>query len=54
MQMECLYSLAEIKVDDNNSVRNDALFEDDYLHGRYGAIPLLGDLREMVNPSKEC
>ncbi len=49
-----LYSLAEIKVDDNNSVRNDALFEDDYLHGRYGAIPLLGDLREMVNPSKEC
>lgn len=44
-----LYSLAEIKV------RNDALFEDDYLLGRYGAIPLLGELRELVrDPSKEC
>jgi len=37
-----LYSLAELKV------RNDASFESDYLEGRYGAIPLLGELRHIV------
>jgi len=37
-----LYSLAEIKV------RNDASYESDYLQGRYGAIPILGELREIV------
>jgi AAA15 family ATPase/GTPase len=38
----CLYPLAEIKV------RNDASFENDYLQGRYGAIPYLGDIRHIV------
>jgi len=37
-----LYSLAEYKV------RNDASFERDYILGRYGAIPYLGDLRQVV------
>ncbi|NOZ50048.1 MAG: ATP-binding protein [Chloroflexi bacterium] len=37
-----LYSLAEYKV------RNDASFERDYIQGRYGAIPYLGDLRQIV------
>jgi uncharacterized protein len=37
-----LYSLAELKV------RNDASFENDYLQGRYGAVPLLGEMRTMV------
>jgi uncharacterized protein len=37
-----LYSLAELKV------RNDASFETDYVQGRYGAIPFLGDLRRVV------
>lgn len=37
-----LYSLAEFKV------RNDASFEKDYIHGRYGAVPFLGDLREIM------
>ena len=41
-----LYSLADIKVEDGK-VRNDASFEDDYLQGRYGAIPLLGELRQI-------
>jgi AAA15 family ATPase/GTPase len=36
-----LYSLAELKV------RNDASFESDYIEGRYGAIPFLGDLRQI-------
>ncbi len=34
-----LYSLAELKV------RNDASFESDYLKGKYGAIPILGEMR---------
>ena len=33
-----LYSLAEFRV------RNDASFGRDYVRGRYGAIPFLGDL----------
>jgi len=37
-----LYSLAEIKV------RNDASFESDYIQGRYGAIPFLGDIRTVT------
>jgi AAA15 family ATPase/GTPase len=36
-----LYSLAEIKV------RNDASFEDDYIEGRYGAIPYLGKMQQI-------
>ena len=39
-----LYSLAEY-----NNIRNDASFESDYIKGRYGAIPYLGDLSNLVN-----
>lgn len=42
-----LYSLAEFKVDDNR-VRNDASFEKDYVQGRYGAVPFLGNLKSFV------
>lgn len=35
-----LYSLVEFKIDD------DAPFEKDYIQGRYGAIPFLGDVRQ--------
>lgn len=38
-----LYSLAEFKV------RSDASFEKDYIRGKYGAIPFLGDLRSVVD-----
>lgn len=37
-----LYSLAEFKV------RNDASYGKDYIQGKYGAIPFLGDLRRVV------
>lgn len=37
-----LYSLVEFKV------RNDATFERDYIQGRYGAIPFLGGLRQVM------
>ena len=38
-----LYSLAEYKI------RNDASFESDYIKGKYGAIPYIGDLTHLVN-----
>lgn len=38
-----LYSLAELKV------RNDATFENDYLRGKYGGVPILGKLHELWN-----
>jgi hypothetical protein len=37
-----LYSLAEFKV------RNDEAFERNYIQGRYGAVPFLGDLRQIM------
>ncbi len=37
-----LYSLAELKV------RNDASFENDYVTGKYGAIPFVGNLSAIV------
>ena len=36
-----LYSLVEFKID------NDAPFEKDYVQGRYGAIPYLGNIRQV-------
>ena len=41
-----LYSLVEYKVN-QASVRNDASFEKDYLLGKYGAIPFLGDIQKF-------
>lgn len=37
-----LYSLAEYKV------RNDASFESDYIKGKYGAIPYIGNLNHLI------
>jgi hypothetical protein len=41
-----LYSLAEVK-QSTGKVRKDASYEKDYLRGRYGAIPYLGDLQNL-------
>ncbi len=38
-----LYSLAEFKV------RNDASFGRDYIRGKYGAVPYVGDLARIVS-----
>lgn len=38
-----LYTLVEIK-----GVRNDASFEKDYIQGKYGAIPFLGDFKNII------
>ncbi len=40
-----LYSLAEYKY----NVRNDAAFEKNYIEGRYGAIPFIGDFSHLLS-----
>ena len=42
MQETILYSLADFK-----GVRNDASYEKDYINGKYGAIPFLGDFEKL-------
>ncbi len=45
-----LYSLVEYKIpDDNSKIRNDASFESDYIKGRYGGIPYIGNLESLIN-----
>lgn len=39
-----LYSLVQFK-----GIRNTASFEKDYIQGKYGAIPFLGDFSELIN-----
>jgi AAA15 family ATPase/GTPase len=43
-----LYSLVEYKIN-QATVRNDASFEKDYLLGKYGAIPFLGNIQQFKN-----
>lgn len=47
-----LYSLVEYKVD-GASVRKDRSFEKDYVQGRYGAIPYLGDFSQLFSKWQE-
>ncbi len=42
-----LYSLAEFKFPDGTKVRNDAALEANYIRGRYGAIPYLGNFEKL-------
>ncbi len=42
-----LYSLVEYRVD-GKIIRNDASFEKDYIAGRYGAVPFIGDLSALL------
>ena len=37
-----IYSLVDLQ-----GVRNDASFEKDYIKGKYGAIPFLGNFEEL-------
>lgn len=44
-----LYSLIEYKEGDSNkTVRKDRSFEKDYIKGRYGAIPFIGNFEELL------
>jgi uncharacterized protein len=42
-----MYSLVEYK-EDGKTIRKDRSFEKDYIEGRYGAIPLIGNLSNVV------
>jgi len=44
-----LYSLVEYKTEEEKKIRKDASFEKDYIQGRYGAIPYLGDFEKLVH-----
>jgi hypothetical protein len=44
-----LYSLVEFKEPDGTKVRNDRSFEKDYISGRYGAIPFIGDFSNLFS-----
>ena len=43
-----LYSLIEYIEPDGKKVRNDRSFEKDYIAGRYGAIPFIGDFSKLI------
>ena len=44
-----LYSLVEYQEEDGTKVRKDRSFEEDYIRGRYGAIPFIGDLSKIAS-----
>ncbi len=43
-----LYSLVEYREEDGSKVRKDRSFESDYIQGRYGAIPYIGDITKIL------
>lgn len=47
-----LYSLLEYRID-GKIIRNDASFAKDYILGRYGAIPYIGDLKQFLGARDE-
>ena len=47
-----MYSLVEYK-EEGKTVRKDRSFEKDYIEGRYGAIPFIGNLSNMVKEWQE-
>jgi len=44
-----LYSLVEYIEPNGTKVRNDRSFEKDYIAGRYGAIPFVGDFSKLID-----
>ncbi len=44
----CLYSLIEYQEENGDKVRKDRSYEKDYIQGRYGAIPFIGDLSKLA------
>ena len=45
-----LYSLIEYKEEGtSNKIRKDRSFEKDYINGRYGAIPFIGNFEELIS-----
>jgi uncharacterized protein len=44
-----LYSLVDYREEDGKKIRNDRSFENDYIQGRYGAIPYIGNLSKIIS-----
>lgn len=44
-----LYSLADFITDDGKKIRKEEDFEKNYIEGKYGAIPFLGDFSKIIN-----
>jgi len=47
-----MYSLVEYK-EEGKTVRKDRSFEKDYIEGRYGAIPFIGNLSNLMSEWQE-
>jgi AAA15 family ATPase/GTPase len=47
-----LYSLADYS-ENGKKIRNDSSFEKDYIQGRYGAIPYIGNIKTLLNKWQE-
>ena len=47
-----LFSLVEYIEPDGKKIRNDRSFEKDYIAGRYGAIPFVGDFSKLIDDGK--
>lgn len=45
-----LYSLAEFRQEDGTLTRKNANFEEQYIQGRFGAVPFLGDFAALFPP----
>ena len=43
-----LYSLVEYREEDGTKIRKDRSFESDYIQGRYGAIPYIGNISKII------
>jgi uncharacterized protein len=48
-----IYSLIEYREKNGSKIRKDRSFEKDYIEGRYGAIPYIGDLSKLVTEWQE-
>jgi AAA15 family ATPase/GTPase len=48
-----LYSLIEYREENGAKVRKDRSFEKDYIQGRYGAIPFIGNVKKIVQQWQE-
>jgi uncharacterized protein len=48
-----LYSLVEYRTEADKKIRNDASFEKDYIQGRYGGIPYLGNFDKLIHPESK-
>jgi AAA15 family ATPase/GTPase len=48
-----LYSLAEFREPGGTKVRNDRNYEKDYIEGRYGAIPFIGDFSKLMTNGED-